>query len=102
MVLRRPLEFKDAVLRMSLARRSSRFSPLELRDLFGLGRRDSGPVALVDLDLLDPVAQRLGIDPQLLADPTQGTASSGRVTPPIDRHPERSLPKLLGISSVLP
>lgn len=56
----------EAVFRISLARRSSRSSvlPFELGDALCLSAGDARSVALVDLSLLDPVAQRLGVDPE--------------------------------------
>src|SRR4051812_19570292 len=38
--------------------------------------------SLIDLGLGHPVAQRLGVDAQLLADPGQRTRAGGRITPP--------------------
>lgn len=59
--------------------------------------RHARPVALVNLGLDHPVAQRLGVDAQLLADPLQRPGPGGWVTPRVDHHPGRSLPQLVGV-----
>jgi hypothetical protein len=59
-------------------------------------------VSFVDLGLGHPVAQRLGIDPQLLTDPPQSPRPGRRVTPGVDCQPDRPLPKLIGATSSVP
>ena len=71
--------------------------PLELGDLLRVARARPGPLARIDLCLRDPVAQRLGIDPQLLTDPGQRPDPGRGVTRQVDRHPDRTLPKLLRV-----
>ncbi len=77
--------------------------PLEFGDPTCLVAGDARPVAFVDLGLLHPVAQRLGIDPELLTDPPQRFRPSRRVPPQVDRQPDRLAPEARpGTSSVLP
>jgi len=52
---------------------------VELRQAGCVVGRGSGPVAVVDLDLDDPVAQGLGVDAELLGDSFQGAGLVGGV-----------------------
>jgi hypothetical protein len=61
---------------------------LELSDPTPFVAGDTRSVALIDLSLLDPVAQRLGIDPELLADPAQRPRPCRGFTTRVDRQPE--------------
>jgi hypothetical protein len=68
----RPEESRRALLRISLARRSSRFSRARslIRDRSSVVR--SGPGAALDLRLVVPVAERFRPDAQLLGDRAHG------------------------------
>lgn len=56
---------QEAAFRISLARRSSRFSRSSSGDPATLLGRELGSGAALDLGLADPVAERLGTDPGL-------------------------------------
>ena len=67
------------LFRIALALRSSRTSfSSSLLCLVGGG---AGPGVLVDLGLLDPGVQSLGVDTQLLADPADRALGPRRVKP---------------------
>lgn len=90
----------DAVRRISFARRSSLTSRSSWRSasphqcsLRGGGPRRSLPAA--------PNCATSSVDPELPTHPAQNTGPGRWVTPQIDRHPHRALPKLLGTPMTL-
>src|SRR4051812_36266969 len=82
--------------KMTFRRGMSEVALKEHRSSHGLPEV-SGPGATVDLSLGHPVAQRLGVDPQLLTDPGQRAGTGGRIPPRLHRHPGGTLPQLIGV-----
>ena len=81
-----------------------RVRPAQLSDLqrrlLDPGRLVSGasrPQTTIDLGLLDPGAQSLGVDTQLLADPADRALGPRRVSQRVQRHPRGSLAQLIGV-----
>jgi len=78
---------------------SSQLSDLfvQLLDPLCLVSGGAGPGALVDLGLLDPGAQSLGVDTQLVGDPADRALGPRRVSQCLQRHPRGSLAQLIGV-----
>ena len=57
----------------------------------------AGLGALVDLGLLDPGAQSLGVDTKLVGDPADRAPGSHRVSQRLQRHPRSSLAQFIGV-----
>src|SRR5699024_9462421 len=70
---------------------------LQFDQALGLASRGSGTVSLVDLGLHDPVPQSLGIDPELLAHPTERARPSRWIPSRLNSHPRGSFPKLVRV-----
>src|SRR5918995_2328277 len=74
--------------------------PLQLRDPGLLRRVHPGRLPLLDPGLLDPVPQRVGVDPQLLTDTPAGGVDRQALTVLVDQvahEANRTRPNLVGI-----
>ncbi len=70
---------------------------LKLLDPLCLVGGGAGPGALVDLGLLDPGAQSLGVDTQLIGDPADRALGPSWVSQCLQRYPRGSLAQLIGL-----
>jgi len=80
--------------RISLARRSSRFSPLEGLEPLALLGCQPRTGAGVDLGLAQPGAQRFGADAQLAGDPGHGAVAFTLLGDRLGHHADGALPHL--------
>ena len=71
--------------------------PFQLRYALPVVTRRAGPLPRIDLRLLDPVAERLGIYAQPLADPCKSAACATRFRTQLEDHRHRTFPQLGGV-----
>ena len=69
---------------------------LKLLDPLCLVGGGSRPQTTTDLGLLDPGAQSLGVDAQLVGDPADRALGLRRVSQCLQRHPRGPLAQLIG------
>ena len=86
-----------AVRKIAFARRSSAFSRSSWRDPGRIPARGPWPLAGIDLGLLDPAAQRVAVDTQLLADPPARRRDAARLVRDVQDQADRPLPHLIRI-----
>src|SRR6266550_1642855 len=70
----------------------------QLDDPLPLGRWHAGPLATVDLGLVDPVAQGLPVDAQLLGDPSHRPGPLAGLLAQLQHHPHGALAQLRRVS----
>src|SRR5258707_4015123 len=70
--------------------------PLEFRDALPVVTRGAGPLPAVDFRFLDPVAERLRVDAELVADACQAAAGVARLGTQLEYHRHRAFPQLSG------
>src|ERR1700691_4978262 len=71
--------------------------PLQLRDPHLILCRGTRPRPVIDLGLLHPAAQRLGVNAQLAAHPGQLTLAPAVTGPDLQDHLYRALAQLIGV-----
>src|SRR5437773_1203122 len=71
--------------------------PLQLRDPLLVLTRDAGAHPIVDLGLLDPAPQRLGVNTQLTTHPGQLTVPLALSLPDLQDHLHRAFAQLIGV-----
>ena len=71
--------------------------PFEFRDALLVVTRGTRPLPAVNFRFLDPVAESLGVDAQLLADACQRATRAARLGTQLEYHRHRAFPQLGGM-----
>src|ERR1019366_10787013 len=70
---------------------------LEVSDPLRVRGRRSSPQTTIDLSGANPITHRLGMNAQLLSDPTDSPSTCRRIPARIQSHPHSPIPRLLRI-----